>query len=66
MLIDFVTRNGIIMPVYQSTAPKHDQYGTPPYTVFANFLDVSLPTLSYVSVLSAYKLISSHPPLFPS
>ncbi|KAF8864358.1 amidase [Acephala macrosclerotiorum] len=40
--------DGIMMPIHPSTAPKHDCYGTPPYTVFANLLDypsVSLPFL---------------------
>ncbi|KUJ08532.1 amidase [Mollisia scopiformis] len=40
--------DAILMPVYQGTAPKHDNYGAPPYTVFANLLDypsVSIPFL---------------------
>lgn len=42
MLIENSNRDGIIMPVNQSPAPKHDNYGAPPYTVFPNLLDVSL------------------------
>lgn len=32
--------DAIIMPVFQGTAPGHDLYGGPPYTVLANLLDV--------------------------
>ena len=39
--------DAILMPVYPSTAPKHDVWAMPPYTVLANILDVSLtPMLS--------------------
>jgi Asp-tRNA(Asn)/Glu-tRNA(Gln) amidotransferase A subunit family amidase len=31
----------IIGPGYQSCAPPHDTYGSPPYTVFSNLVDVS-------------------------
>ncbi len=33
--------DAIIMPVFQGTAPGHDLYGAPSYTVLANLLDVS-------------------------
>ncbi|KAL2066253.1 hypothetical protein VTL71DRAFT_2324 [Oculimacula yallundae] len=31
--------NAFIMPVFQATAPTHDTFGGPPYTVLANLLD---------------------------
>ena len=34
--------DAIILPPYQTTAPPHDLFGVPIYTVLANFLDVSL------------------------
>jgi len=33
--------DGIILPTYQATAVPHDTFGIVPYTVLANFLDVS-------------------------
>ena len=32
--------DAVLLPTYQSTAPPHDAYGLPVYTVLPNFLDV--------------------------
>jgi amidase len=40
--------DAIILPVYQATAVPHDTYGLAIYTVFANLLDVSFPSLTYI------------------
>jgi len=34
--------DAFIMPVFQGSAPTHDTFGGPPYTVLANLLDVSV------------------------
>ena len=34
--------DALLMPGYQATAPKHDVYGIPQWTVIGNLLDVSL------------------------
>lgn len=32
----------VLMPIYQGTAPRHDEFGLPVYTTIVNVLDVSL------------------------
>jgi Asp-tRNA(Asn)/Glu-tRNA(Gln) amidotransferase A subunit family amidase len=43
--------DAIIMPGYQATAPPHDQYGFPPYTVLWNVMDVSISILKKCDVV---------------
>lgn len=38
--------DAVVGPAAQNTAVEHDMYGLPPYTVFLNVLDVSVPLRS--------------------